>query len=61
MCLIHTTCLLLPDLPGEGTLRNFEAVLGRHAELGVQFGPDKVQVDGRSATHYLYNVENRLG
>lgn len=34
-----------PDLPGEGTLGNFVAVLSGHAKLGVQLGPGKVQVD----------------
>lgn len=46
-----------PDLPSEGTLGNFVAVLSRNAELGIQFGPGEVQVDGWSATHHLYKKE----
>lgn len=46
--------LYLPDLPSEGTLGNFVAVLGSHTELGIQLGPDKVQVDGWGAAYHLY-------
>lgn len=35
----------IPDLPSEGTLGNFIAVLSGYAKLGVQVGPGKVQVD----------------
>lgn len=35
----------IPDLPSEGTLGNFIAVLSGYTKLGVQVGPGKVQVD----------------
>lgn len=50
----------VPDLPSEGTLGNFVAVLSCYAKFGVKLGPGKVQVDGWSTTHHLcYNSENR--
>lgn len=45
----------VPDLPGEGTLGCFVAILSSHTKLGVQLGPDKVQVDGWRTTHHLYS------
>lgn len=44
----------VPDLPSEGSLGNFVAVLSSNAELGVELGPDKVQVDCWSTAHHLY-------
>lgn len=44
----------VPDLPGEGTLGCFVAILSSHTKLGVQLGPDKVQVDGWRTTHHLW-------
>lgn len=35
----------IPDLPSEGTLGNFIAVLSGYTKLGAQVGPGKVQVD----------------
>lgn len=46
----------LPDLPGEGTLGCFVAILSSHTKLGVQLGPDKVQVDGWRTTHHLCSM-----
>lgn len=48
-----------PDLPSEGTLGNFVAVLSGHAKLGIQLGPDKVQVDCRSTAHHLCKHRRR--
>lgn len=44
-CLKQHKMNCAPDLPSEGTLGNFVAVLSGHAKLGVQLGPGKVQVD----------------
>ena len=48
-----------PDLPSEGTLCNFVAVLSGHAKLGIQLGPGKVQVDCRSTAHHLCKHRRR--
>lgn len=44
----------VPDLPGEGTLGCFVAILSSPTKLGVQLGPDEVQVDGWRTAHHLY-------
>ena len=36
----------IPNLPSEGTLGHFVAVLSSHTKLGVHLGSDKIQVDG---------------
>ena len=48
-----------PDLPSEGTLGNFVAVLSCHAKLGIQLGPGKVQVDCRSTAHHLCKTQKK--
>lgn len=43
----------LPDLSRKRPLGHFITVLGRDADLGVQTGPSKVQVDGGRGAHHL--------
>lgn len=57
---LHQVRHNIPDLPSEGTLGNFVAVLSSYAKLGVQVGPGKVQVDGWSATNNLWNTWTHL-
>ena len=49
----------VPDLPSEGTLGNFVAVLSSHTELVVQLGPGEVQVDGWGTAHHLCEDRKR--
>ena len=49
----------IPDLPGEGTLGHFVAVLSSHTKLGVHRGSDKIQVDGWGSAHNLWKFKEQ--
>lgn len=45
-----------PDLPSEGPVRHFVAVLCSHSNLGVQLLPGKVDVGGGGCTNHFWRV-----
>lgn len=55
-CPVNTALLRgpVPDFSSKRPLGNLEAVLSCDADLGIETGAGKVQVDGRGSAHHLW-------